>query len=344
MIEGTFRKGKSTFAWTLVVSGAVVVGGALAVILLINDNLPLAMVVSAVAILVSAVAIRQVRQHLILVRFDGQQLTIGTGTQSQTLSVPFDYGIASITTSKHTPNTFALTLVAGKTTLQEPIPSSIRPPNLPAIHTRTEIIYSSTTPFPSTLWEIIRQFDLHPNPLVSQLIDADDALKEAVAQYDYASAIRLLSRKIQRGASAQVYYNRGLLQDDKRAVDDFSKAISQDNRFYEAYKARAMAQSRLKRWREVLADCETALAIRQDDALYNVQGVAFFALGEFDRAITSYDRAIAHNPRNAQAYNNRGVVRQRNGNPDGAKADYEQALQLDPDLTTAREGLAGLNG
>ncbi|WP_404791072.1 tetratricopeptide repeat protein [Altericista sp. CCNU0014] len=58
-------------------------------------------------------------------------------------------------------------------------------------------------------------------------------------------------------------------------------------------------------------------------------------LGDLEGALKDYDRAIAQNPKEADAYVNRGIVRDELGQHAAAIADYTQALTLNPDLHLA---------
>ncbi|HSM19569.1 MAG TPA: tetratricopeptide repeat protein, partial [Hyphomicrobiales bacterium] len=55
-----------------------------------------------------------------------------------------------------------------------------------------------------------------------------------------------------------------------------------------------------------------------------------------------YDQAIANNPSDAEAHNNRGLAHARSGNLDEALADYDRAIEIDPDYAEAynNRGLA----
>ena len=63
---------------------------------------------------------------------------------------------------------------------------------------------------------------------------------------------------------------------------------------------------------------------------YFHRGVAENANGDFDGAIADYNRAIELDPRYAAAYSNRGNAKQANGDLDGAIADCSRAIELDP--------------
>lgn len=55
------------------------------------------------------------------------------------------------------------------------------------------------------------------------------------------------------------------------------------------------------------------------------------------QAITDYDQAIALNPRYADAYCSRGLVRLRQGDETAAARDFKQCLALNPNLKASLE-------
>ena len=55
-------------------------------------------------------------------------------------------------------------------------------------------------------------------------------------------------------------------------------------------------------------------------------------LGREDEAMADYDAALAIDSKFALGYANRGILRDRRGDTEGAITDYRQALELDPEL------------
>ena len=66
--------------------------------------------------------------------------------------------------------------------------------------------------------------------------------------------------------------------------------------------------------------------------IYNL-GIDVYEQNNFDSAIIMFSRAIDLYPEFADAYNNRGVTRKRNGDFFGAIRDYDFAIQLDPSIS-----------
>jgi tetratricopeptide (TPR) repeat protein len=54
------------------------------------------------------------------------------------------------------------------------------------------------------------------------------------------------------------------------------------------------------------------------------------ALGDLDGAVADFDRAIGINPKQARAYFGRAALLHARGNLDGAAADYDTVLRLLP--------------
>ncbi|HHT9119287.1 MAG TPA: tetratricopeptide repeat protein [Candidatus Hypogeohydataceae bacterium YC41] len=72
------------------------------------------------------------------------------------------------------------------------------------------------------------------------------------------------------------------------------------------------------------------------------QGNAYFAKGDYDRAISFYSKALEINPRYSEAYNNRGGAYNGKGQYDQAVSDFNKALEINPKLAEAyyNRGLA----
>jgi tetratricopeptide (TPR) repeat protein len=63
---------------------------------------------------------------------------------------------------------------------------------------------------------------------------------------------------------------------------------------------------------------------------YYERGVAEYEEGNINEAIANFDRAIQSDPDRVNAFINRGLARQASGDLPGAIADYRQAIKLEP--------------
>jgi regulator of sirC expression with transglutaminase-like and TPR domain len=58
-------------------------------------------------------------------------------------------------------------------------------------------------------------------------------------------------------------------------------------------------------------------------------------LGRLDLPRDYFDRALKLDPDNAEALLERGILRQRRNDSNGARADWERAINLAPDTATS---------
>ena len=92
-----------------------------------------------------------------------------------------------------------------------------------------------------------------------------------------------------------------------------------------------------------MADFSVALRLDPKNATaYNSRGLAYRKTGDLEKAIADYSAAIQLNPIYALAYNNRGYVYEARGDKQAAAADFHRALSLDPALVGAKNGLQRL--
>ncbi|MET3109367.1 tetratricopeptide (TPR) repeat protein [Oxalobacteraceae bacterium GrIS 1.18] len=83
-------------------------------------------------------------------------------------------------------------------------------------------------------------------------------------------------------------------------------------------------------------------AKNHDPLFFCNKGFIHKELGELDRAIGSYKRALVLNPNYAEVYFNLGVALNLQNKLVEAEAAYRQALTIQPDFTSANKGLASL--
>ena len=94
----------------------------------------------------------------------------------------------------------------------------------------------------------------------------------------------------------------------------------------------------------ILAGCAATEKINETDSDEQLnQGIALLEEGQYDRAIAYFNKAIELNPRDADAYNNRGLAYfEGKGQYDKAIVDYNKAIELNPRSAAAynNRGLA----
>jgi tetratricopeptide (TPR) repeat protein len=80
----------------------------------------------------------------------------------------------------------------------------------------------------------------------------------------------------------------------------------------------------------------------RDAIFYNNRGLAYKKQGELDKAIADYNKAIELDPQLAVAYYNRGKDYEDQGELDKAIADFTKAIELDPTdaVTYTNRGIA----
>ena len=73
-------------------------------------------------------------------------------------------------------------------------------------------------------------------------------------------------------------------------------------------------------------------------------GKFYFLNNKHDEAIAEFEKIIAINSKNAEAYYNIGLIKETRNDFAGAKDMYSQALNIEPDYKAARERLNKLIG
>ncbi|MBI2933590.1 MAG: tetratricopeptide repeat protein [Planctomycetes bacterium] len=129
-----------------------------------------------------------------------------------------------------------------------------------------------------------------------------------------------------------------LAGDPTRAEDAWTRALQLDPK-PERYRARGDARLCLGDFAAAIEDYDRAE--EDPEALCN-RGLALQALGRPSDAIESYSRAIARNPRMPRAYNNRGIARFDQLDLEGARADFDQATEIDEFYAEAHYNLGNV--
>lgn len=151
-----------------------------------------------------------------------------------------------------------------------------------------------------------------------------------------------------------------------QALSDYNIYLEWQPAHYEALWLRAMLHFRLKNWSGARSDLarllrmppgETTHVLFEVDPfdrrvrhmftssqgntprLYNALGMVSYEMGEHETAIAYLDSALQIDPQYAIAMANRGLLKAKLNLPDGALADLNRALELNPNLDVARHNL-----
>jgi tetratricopeptide (TPR) repeat protein len=155
--------------------------------------------------------------------------------------------------------------------------------------------------------------------------------KQAVEQYTQAIE------------TAPAYANRGrsLAEMGKQAEAqaDLNKAIELDDSAMQAYFYRGSLRSGNGRFSAAVADYARALELTDDRELkaqiHHERGIAHRELSQVDSALADYDAALELNPDYTDAYFARGQAYQAKNDTTAAIADFSKTLELEPDHAEA---------
>ena len=94
--------------------------------------------------------------------------------------------------------------------------------------------------------------------------------------------------------------------------------------------AKSAKQGNYERAIQLLTQVIQSSLSRRTPMDYNNRGLMYFHLGQLEEAIANYNRAIELNPNLAAAYNNRANCYVNQGEMIDALMDYDRALELNP--------------
>jgi tetratricopeptide (TPR) repeat protein len=168
--------------------------------------------------------------------------------------------------------------------------------------------------------------------------DLDHAISE------FAAAISADPASVSAyGERANVYRQRGQCD---QAIADYDQVIRLLPERASTYVNRALCWTEKKQYDRALIDLDQAVTFDSN----NSNGVAVISwmlkgrlhnfMGNGEQAIADYDEAIRLGPQRAFLFLERGTVRSRKVDYDGARMDYEQAIKLDPNNENGAGALA----
>jgi tetratricopeptide (TPR) repeat protein len=122
-----------------------------------------------------------------------------------------------------------------------------------------------------------------------------------------------------------IYYGQ---QNYPAALNDYLKAVELNPKYSEAYYNIGVTYSTTNQFQESIEPLTKAISIMPNEYMYQARGSSFFNLRRLQEAADDYAKAIAINPKNGQAYFNRGATYLNMQQTAKACADWKTASGL----------------
>jgi len=120
------------------------------------------------------------------------------------------------------------------------------------------------------------------------------------------------------------------------SINLFGHALSATDGNFVAYNSRGFAYYEIGQFDLAISDYQKALEINaQYGKAYNNLGLVYCKQGHYDIAIQEFNKALEINPKFFEAVNNRGLAYYEKGEFDLAISDYTKALEINPAYDTA---------
>lgn len=148
------------------------------------------------------------------------------------------------------------------------------------------------------------------------------------------------AKKAANQAMASEWYSEAISEEDPaQALKLINRVIKLSPNLAKAYNRRGIIYSKMKKHNDAKNDFEKAIEISPTDAGYHYNlGRALALIGMpkhadelLNKAIESFDKAIEINDNYSDAYNARGVVKERLKNHKDAIPDYDKAIEFSPE-------------
>lgn len=158
---------------------------------------------------------------------------------------------------------------------------------------------------------------------------------KTAAERDFTMAITL------NPDSGDAYYNRAYLKIDigniQGAIDDFTviidKKLDIDIELGQVYFERGAQRDWTGDYNGAVSDFNRALELGiTHDKLYYNRGYVYAELKQYENSLADFNKAAELNPGKAEIYFSRGLVKASLNDFEGALKDYEESVKLDPRL------------
>ncbi len=149
-----------------------------------------------------------------------------------------------------------------------------------------------------------------------------------------------LSNLTKKQFLASVINNRGIVYgingENKKAMDDFSKAISLNPNHSELYVNRGNVYKDIGEYQNAILDFSKSISMNPNCVMaYISLGNAYGLAKDFNRALENFSKAISLNPENlllTNAYINRAMIYAVKKDKENVFKDLRKAIKLNPEL------------
>lgn len=268
---------------------------------------------------------------------DARTALASAGNQYRWLYVPYIYGLASLAEIERRPEHAEMALKVVGPILAQPTGEGFSTDDKANLYFQRGMAYAAKQDLKSAAADWSEAIRLNPQHLTAHMKLAEAYVqmgqpKAAVAAFDSAAR--------QFPSNAIVFNNRATFRrgtgDLDGAVADFSRAVQFDRQFAMAYFNRGLCLAEQNNPRAAEADYGEALKFQLDPATqllaYRLRAQSRLSQGNAAGALTDYAAALRVNPRDATLYEERGFVGIFKKDFAAAIADFDKALQLDPNL------------
>ncbi|MGE0769943.1 MAG: tetratricopeptide repeat protein, partial [Hyphomicrobiaceae bacterium] len=133
------------------------------------------------------------------------------------------------------------------------------------------------------------------------------------------------------------YVNRGVAyaaeNDAGRAIDDYVAALAINPRDAAAFHNSGNLWAHEGQYDRAITMYSRAIEIDHDPKTYRLRANAYYEIKAYGKAIADYTAIIRANPKDANAYYNRGRVHKAKRDFDRAIADYSRAIEIVPRMS-----------
>jgi tetratricopeptide (TPR) repeat protein len=139
-----------------------------------------------------------------------------------------------------------------------------------------------------------------------------------------------------KAQTAEDFFKEGEAKSRQRnfseAIEQYSKAIKKDSMMWNAFLKRAFCYGLTEQYDLAVGDYTVIIAAELEKIhSYQSRGSAHYKLGHYPEALADFNKVIELDPKNQEAFNNRGFVKKNMGDKEGACKDWYTSKKMGND-------------